>query len=225
MNTTYTDQSGSIKTTITNTFQEGESGQLFMNLDGVHFEGCSFDDFELVNPSSYSPEQLQRFTLNPSFQELCNCTLEFVIPTVIINKKQEEILCDLVVCLQLGKPSANGGIDAEMATFKLLVDNKTYEGQGGFFEMGLDAIKKGLDDDYKIKTCYGCQYADYSPYGQGFFGSMMCFKKQQQAYLELSNNFSKDDYFEVIDNGYILVQETYCCNQFEPRTKGMGYRG
>jgi len=52
----------------------------------------------------------------------------------------------------------------------------------------------------------------------------MCFKQQKQAYLDLNKDFSKRAFFEVIENGFIPVQETYCCEEFTIRDMGTGYR-
>lgn len=232
MKTTYTDSTGSILTEIHNQPSEEDRSAMFMELNGLIFEGSSFDDFELIS-ESYSESQVNRFPLrkikyrnsdNESY-ELCDYSLEFDIPTILIdseqNKEEDNIL---KVLLELGKPTTNGGLDHQMATFQITINQTTYSNTGGYFEDGLDALKEKIAP-YKFKNCFGCLYADYSPYGQGFFGDMMCFKNQKEAYLLLNEGFSKEKFFDIIDDGFIFVQETYCCEDFELRSDGSGYRG
>lgn len=234
MKTTYSDSTGSVFTTIQNFPSEDGSSYLLMEIEGVLFRGSSFDDFEVVNYETYSVEQLQRFTFNKyvGYQskadtyDLCNCRLDVVIPVIIIRKQyQEELETSLNVSLELGAPSANNCIDYESAVFSLHLDQEYFQHEGEDFEVGLEGLKKAIGTTHHFKNCFGCFYADYSPFGLGFFNSLMCFKQQKEAYKTLSNNFSKSDYFELIEKGYDLVQETYSCDSFEIRPPQTGYRG
>jgi len=230
----YTDTEGSVQTEIINDSNENGHNYMSMTIDGIEFQGRSFDDFEILNINNYSKKQLERFTLNrvPYYKqpdkfsaELCNCTLQFDIPVIIIDiKAKKEISKLLSVSLSLGKPASNGGIDYEMANFQMTIENQTYKSQGDVFEDALDILKRELGNNLKFKNCYGCLYSDFSPYGVGFFESLMCFKQQKQAYLDLNKDFSKRAFFEVIENGFIPVQETYCCEEFTIRDMGTGYR-
>jgi hypothetical protein len=234
MITTYTDAVGSVATQIQNFPSEDGNSYLLMEIEGVLFRGNSFDDFEVLDYDTYSTEQLERFTFNKhlayqskaTIYDLCNCKLEVKIPIVIIKKStQEELESVLNLSLELGSPSANGGIDHESAIFSLHLEQEYFQQEGDVFEVGLDGLKKAIGANYHFKNCYGCLYADYSPYGLGFFNSLMCFKQQKEAYIALSANFSKSDYFKVIDKGFGLVQETYTCPSFEIRLPKTGYRG
>jgi hypothetical protein len=157
---------------------------------------------------------------------LCNCKLDVTIPVIVIIKSTLEELATLLnFSLELGIPSKNGGIDYESAIFSLPLEQEYFQQEGDDFEVGLDGLKKAIGATYHFKNCYGCLYADYSPYGLGFFSSLLCFKKQKEAYLALSANFNKSDYFKVMDQDFGQVQETYCCASFEIRLSGTGYRG
>jgi len=151
LKTVYTDPTGSIETEICNDFQENgnNTGYLTMLLDGVSFKSYSLDDFELQNKENYTPEQLQRFTFNPPIQDknqslsLCNCSLQFDIPSILIDLNQKkEIQTLLSVNLQLGMPTPNGGLDFEEADFQITINDQTYKSTGGVFEDGLDSLKK-----------------------------------------------------------------------------------
>ncbi len=90
------------------------------------------------------------------------------------------------------------------------------------FEDELLEIQKQLPSGTCMRACINCLYSDYSPYGHGLFGSMMCFRNLKTEYLRVK---SKSDFWGVHDRYEEMVQETYFCDEFEPRTPGTGYRG
>ncbi len=228
----YTDNSGSVSSEL---LLICKNEWLYsLTIDGVEFLGQRLDDFDLMDESDYSEEQLKRFTLNrvpfhdsDKFSaDLCNCSLNFEFPLTIIEvATQKELTTTLTVLLKLGKPASNGGIEEETATFQIKIGLKTYKSEGDLFEDALDILKEKMGENYKFKNCYGCLYSDYSPYGNGFFGSMLCFKEQKSNYLKVSKNFSKKDFFDLMEKGTNNVPETYCCNDFYIRKRGTGYRG
>lgn len=83
-------------------------------------------------------------------------------------------------------------------------------------------IQKQLPDGLFIQACINCLYSDYSPYGNGVFGCMMCFRKLKQEYLQVK---SKQEFFHIHDHFERQVQETWLCDEFERRVPGTGYRG
>ncbi len=90
------------------------------------------------------------------------------------------------------------------------------------FENSLLRIQKQLPDGVFIKSCITCLYSDYSPYGNGMFGSMMCFRNIKAEYIKVK---SKKDFWSVYKREDRWVQETYLCSEFERRIPGTGYRG
>ncbi len=78
-----------------------------------------------------------------------------------------------------------------------------------------------------MKACINCAFSDYSPYGHGLFGNLICFRANKTGYLARSSNedFCKDDYFDVMETVSEMVRETYLCPEFEKRAPGTGYRG
>ena len=162
-----------------------------MEIEGVKFKGTSFDDFRLVEPSSYSANKLERFTFNKGKIEkpeeyvyvLCNCIITFETLVKVIVKLDEKTTKEiLTVTLKLGKPATNGGIDYENATFQISIGKEKFSSEGDVFEIGLEKIQQQFKNKYHFKNCFGCLYSDYSPYGNGFFGDMLCFKKNKQEY-------------------------------------------
>ncbi|RLD74954.1 MAG: hypothetical protein DRJ10_16165 [Bacteroidetes bacterium] len=229
--TKYTDNTGSVNTEIINEFNEESNFCLFLDINGVKFQGSSFDDFELIDKQNYAPTQMQRFTLNKlkyhnsdEFElELCNCTLEVLIPVKIIEKRNKKEL-DLILNMELslGKPKNNGGIDFENAIFSLSINNKQYKSESDMMEEGLENLQKQFDGKYAFKNCFGCLYSDYSPFGNGFFGSLQCFRDRKEEYLKASD---KMEFISLADKGFISVQETYLCKDYKQRIKNTGYRG
>jgi hypothetical protein len=229
--TIYTDKSGRVKTTMHNLFSETGTECLEVVIDEIHFIGSSFDTLELGAPENYTKEQLERFTFNKVpvsgtqefVWELCNCRLEFHIPQTIINLDEEnEISADLIVILNLGKPSSNGGISNLKAQFALTVAKNKFTNESDSFESAFSQIQKEMLPEFRFKNCFSCHYSDYSPAGSGFFSSLMCFRNNKASYLTA---IKKEDFFKLALEGFIPVQETYCCEQFAPREKDTGYRG
>lgn len=227
----YTDKKGSVNTIILNKFNEDSNFCLFLEINGVNFQGSSFDDFEIIDKENYSSAQLKRFTLNKLnyhnsedfVLELCNCTLEILIPVQIIEINNNKVLqIELKMELKLGKPKENGGIDFEHAIFCLRIENEQFKSEDDMIETGLENLQNQFESKYAFKNCFGCLYSDYSPYGNEFFGSMQCFREKKEAYLNANN---KMDYISLADEGFIVVQETYLCDEFKQRIKNTGYRG
>ncbi len=80
-----------------------------------------------------------------------------------------------------------------------------------------------MKDEYRIISCFTCQYADYSPYGNDDFGTMLCFRRHKSDCLKVNG---KGDYFEFLEGKDCDArQETYLCREYEFRNKSGGYRG
>ena len=108
--------------------------------------------------------------------------------------------------------------------FTFFLDHDRFETDAsGYFETGLDRIKKHYQDKLHFKNCYGCMYGDYSYAGNAMFGSMCCFRKNKPAYIVVSSKLDYERLFpEGCESGF---QEIYYCDEFEIRKKGVGYRG
>jgi hypothetical protein len=229
--TIYTDKSGRVKTVIHNVFSESDTNCLELIIDGIPFIGSSFDSFALVKAEKYNKDQLNRFTFNKIplsgnsgfVWELCNCKLEFKIPQIITNTVSEkELKSELQIVIYLGQPASNGGINSLKAKFSLELEKKKFISESESFETGLNQLQKEMYPEFRFKNCFSCHYSDYSPAGSGFFSSLMCFRNNKAKYLTATQ---KEDFFKLALEGYIPVQETYCCDQFSLREIGTGYRG
>lgn len=194
----------------------------YFQIEQFKFVGASLDDFELQNHEDFSGETLQKFDLHKgkhqhgeTYLELKNYVLTVKIPQILVeisSMKEREIMMDFQLELKE---------DFEEATLSFQVDGQYFEAKNGFMEIILDQLQHQFAGKYRFKNCYGCMYGDYSVYGQGFMGSILCFKNQKEAYLNVQN---KDEYMqlELHDSQY---QEIFCCDEYEIRDKSVGYRG
>ncbi len=210
----YTDASGSEVTTITN---DGET--LRMVVRGLEFSGDDFDSFE--PPDDATGEQLQTFELRNGW--LCSLQLEFEIPIPVCSSAQSSS-GSLAVVLRLGKAAPSGVRDHDELSIALRYDGQEIVGPGtsGWFEDELIGIQKQLPAGVFMQACINCLYSDYSPFGHGMFGGMMCFRNLKDEYLQVT---SKAEFFTVHDRHAGHVQETYLCPEFKLRIPGTGYRG
>jgi hypothetical protein len=209
----YSDAMGCVETTI---FNDGEL--LRLSLRGVEFIGRDFDSLE---PVGATPEQLLQFRLHRG--DLCSCQLRCQIPVPV---QQENKLSDgmLFVEIVLGEPVSTVGIDRLELRLVLTYDGNKFVsvGTSGWFEDELLSIQSQLPEKVFIKACINCLYSDYSPYGHGLFGGMMCFRNLKTEYLKIK---SKREFLPLHGRQDRFVQETYLCEEFERRTPGTGYRG
>jgi hypothetical protein len=210
----YTDVNGTINTIM---FNDGEN--LSVTLRGINFSG---DDFDSLSPAEGSNEDLLKH-FKFCHGDLCSCTMECEIE-IPVQANDDLIDGSLIIVLELGNPLPSGYIDKEILHLTLKYDNRLIMGSGesGWFEDELIEIQKQLLNGDYIKSCINCAYSDYSPFGHGLFGKMMCFRNKKEEYSKVR---SKDEFWEVHDYYDRLVQETYLCEEFEKRVPGTGYRG
>lgn len=130
----------------------------------------------------------------------------------------------LSVELVLGDAVPHSGIDREQLQIVLEYNSQRFDGSGtsGWFEDELLDIQSQMPEGVFIKACINCLYSDYSPYGHGLFGSMMCIRNLKAEYLKVT---TKHEFWSVHGRQDRFVQETYLCPEFERRIPGTGYRG
>lgn len=100
------------------------------------------------------------------------------------------------------------------------------------FEIDLESICKQLSGKYYLCNCYGCMYSDYSPYGNGSIGGIVCFVDVAEIYLRVNEKYSQNleegqcTIWDAFDAGGRQCYETEVCEHFRPRVGGLGgYRG
>jgi len=208
--TTYSDKTGELNSEISN-----NGSQLKLKIEGVEFVSNTLDDFEQVNPKN----KKDRFEFD-SNGILTNYVLSVKIP---IKFEIENIEKETTLDCKLISKLSDRGYNETSATCRTLINNEIIEIDNfDLFESLFDRLNSRLDSAIKLKSCFNCLYSDYSVYGQGFWGTMLCFKNIKSEYLKVKD---KDEFMEIMDNHHQLVQETFLCNEFERRKKGTGYRG
>jgi hypothetical protein len=225
---TYTDNFGTTDIVIENDFD-----YLYTEIDGVKFLGSEFSDLFIVDKGNYTKEQLKRFTLssitilnkNIIEEALCNCSFKIVVPQLMIHKINGlAFYSDLKIEYFLGnvRPKPRGGLDEEKVNLSIIIEEKEYLGTSDYMEGAFDQIRVEFKEKYQFKNCYGCMFGDYSVYGQSSFGTMLCFVSVKEKYKAVGH---KQDYMELPTEEVNNVQEIYCCDQYEIRKDGAGYRG
>ncbi|MDE6780484.1 MAG: GNAT family N-acetyltransferase [Ruminococcus sp.] len=165
--------------------------------------------------------------------------LDVEIPVQIVRKRDmTEFTATLYISFELVEHDMNKpqGIimcgdtrvyydDTIVKDFSLRIDGKRYSSEKNTlnFETALSDICGKIKHAYYIKSCFTCQYSEYSPYGQNEFGSMMCYHECRENCLKVN---SKADYFKYLgDKDFTHRQETYICSEYDSRNKCGGYRG
>lgn len=210
---TYTDAAGIEHVTLRN-----DGSELKMTVRGVEFVGTSFDGFE---PAESSVPDALGFTFLHG--DLCSFVLEFelTLPVVVGARESAGLLRSR---LQLGDPGPRGSVTNETLQLELELGAKSYRSRGtsGWYEDELLDIQRSLPEGTFMKACITCAFSDYSPYGHGLFGDMMCFRDAKDAYRAVN---SKGDLFAIWNQCSGDVQETHLCPEYERRQPNAGYRG
>jgi hypothetical protein len=207
---TYSDKKGEIKTEMTN-----NGSELRIKLDGIEFLSTNLGDFKTIN----TDKQNKRFDFD-KYGTLTNYSLFVQFPIRIeIND------CEKITTLdcKLKSTISSIGVNQTISDSKIQIANKIIEiGSFDLFESAFDRLNQKINSNIKLKCCSNCLYADYSVFGQDFWGTMLCFKNIKNEYLKVKH---KGDYMNIMDNYTQQVQETHYCNEFEKRIDGTGYRG
>ncbi len=207
----YTDRHGTVETTISS-----DGCTLTMQIEDTVFEGEDFDSLMPVGGTCSG-----RFSLHGG--ALCGCTIETEIP-LTVSTPEGDTRGKVSMVLELGEGAANGGLSVEKLRLVLEYDRLRIgsRGEHGWFEDALMDIGAQLPEGTFIRSCFNCRYADYSPYGHGLYGDMLCFANIREEYLAV---VTKDDFWGIADRYERRVQETFLCEAFERREAGCGYRG
>lgn len=207
---------GRFEAIITNDFK-----QLYLQVGEVFFQGIDLGGFELNNGNTYKGCDLGVFELvvnklgEQECKELVNYTLSFQLPLTLIDTKVKEEFSVGATCIY----TQSEGVDCTQISFS--IHDELFEAADDFLELVFDKLQYAFKGRYRFKNCYGCLFADYSVYGQGVIGPMLCFKNQKQAYLKI---VTKQEYLNL-DEPDALQQELYCCEDFQSRDIVGGYRG
>lgn len=236
---------------IINTQEECTANPLSFTLDGIAFSGNGIGDFELHDKSQYDVAR-EKFCLLkwggndkdlniiiPYTYTLQRYSMDVCIPMSVVRKRDG---CEVQGMLHIAFRYVEHDIQKRQAIiqcdntrvyrddevvfdFFLCVEDRVYESsvKSLYFESSLIDISKQIQKEYYMKSCFTCQYSDYSPYGSDDYGTMLCYRRYKEEYLKVNN---KDDFFEYLEmKDFDSRQEDYLCEEYEIRNKCEGYRG
>lgn len=204
----YIDQFGKENIVVENDFQNFR-----IKIREIVFQSTDFEDLSPINIQQIDHLKLKNFELLNN--ALFNFSLEIKLPLNFIDlATNETIKIDAKLKFELIQERQNKQIT-------LILAGTTYTASSDLIETLFDQLQKQFKGKFRFKNCYGCLFADYSIYGQGFIGTMGCFKAQKKAYLNIKN---KDDYMLLAATDF-CVQEIFCCPEFKVRDRNIGYRG
>lgn len=238
----YKDMSHDTDIEIINTEGEIDTNPLSFTLDGIAFCGTGPNDFYLADEAQYGTAS-GRFTLLKWVEEhrLQRYEMEVEIPIPVFRKADRCLMTGtLFLSFQLveydfSKRHRNavkcvgGWLDDELVwEFSLQIDGRSFKSTEKtlLFDAALENICGQIKNDYCIKSCYTCQYSDYSPYGHPDYGAMICLCRRKDDYLKMNNKDDLIDFLYLLeDKDFDMQQETYLCEQYCLREKARGYRG
>lgn len=249
----YTDEHHDLDIEIQNTEGAYEDAHpLSFRIGDTLFHGMGLEDFELAKPEKYDFTSGE-FTLmkhggrnikygidTAHFYTLQRFSMDVKIPFPVICRRTETAEESyLHIRFRLRAPSPDDGRRLqyicddgfvykdvlEVSLFALCIGEQIYhaDGKSLCFEDRLCSLYRQIKDDYSMRCCFSCQYADYSPYGNDDYGTMLCYRKHKAAYRKVHNKAMYFEYLEGLD--YEVKQETSVCDAYEPRVHCGGYRG
>lgn len=229
---------------------EGAVQPLRMCVDGTAFWGTGLDDWELSETEDEAciGSMMGRFSLikygskdNGYHYRLQSYRLQVKIPASVISAAgQHEIPGELDITYSNETGKHTGVIyrldgeqvrpaDTVCQRFALVTAGRCFEASppSEFFETSLLSICRQMAGTYYLRSCFGCLYSDYSPYGQGNLGNLCCFVKHKDNYLKVYSKYQGEyTIWDAFEDGFVQCQETAVCEQFAPRIHCLGgYRG
>jgi len=209
----FEDDRGREAVTMTN-----DGGVLRMALRGVALNTSWLDSLE-PDPGQ-AEAAAARFTLD-SIGDVTDYRLECRIP---LRCLEGGVLVwrSLRAVIEAGRRRGRG--EAPDLLLELAVGEEVFAspGRSGWFEDELIALLGLLPAATRPTACLNCGLSDYSPLGNGLFGTLYCFRGAADAYRRVR---SKHGIFDLWTENSGPVQETGWCSTWEPRPEGAGYRG
>ncbi|MDR0228779.1 MAG: DUF6304 family protein [Flavobacteriaceae bacterium] len=200
--------------------------ELTVEIAGLIFKGTEFTDLSYQGNLREVIVDSTLITLEPYTDDcLTDCQFEFKVPQYLLTSEGVKEAIELEMCFRHGGYNEQSkGIEYEEVIIKFFWKEKEYIGKSGFVEIAFDQLMKQLPKGYSFVNCYGCLYGDYSIYGNSSFGTMMCFKEVKQKYKEVTDKVVYGNLCVEEWDNIEIVQEIYCCDNFEVRGSEGAYR-
>lgn len=241
----YKDEFHNIKTEIINEFNELDQDiYIKMKIDDIEFYSTDLVSFE-IDYDKYAFDKISNFKIlkyghNPNYYYcLQNYSLEIEIPMIFVKCDNDTEINGMLMFKYEHVSDDNNNQNRsgskfmldnirvfpdiiEAKYFYIKIDDEiiTSDDLTLDFDANFLAMNSKLKNRYYLKNCFGCMYSDYSPLGNDYFGTMLCFKKVSDQYIKIIGK----DIFNL-ESYAIQVQEIYCCKSFKKRCGDIGYRG
>lgn len=205
----YKDTYHDVDIAIQNTETYYRSNPLSFTLDDITFCGTSLGDFQLADESQYGKAK-ETFCIlkwggqnhrKPYSYDLQRYALEVELQIPVVRKKDKQALTGkLHIAFQYVEPDIKNQRciywcdqervyrdDVVVTDFSLTIDGTTFisEKKTLRFETALGDICRQMKQEYFLKCCFTCQYSDYSPYGNDDYGTMLCYCRHKEDYLNV----------------------------------------
>ena len=200
---TYEDKFGIEKSEF-----QSNGSELKIELRGIEFRGNCFEALEgKIDKEKFEYVEVKE---KKDIGDLTNCKFDLEIPINIV-KGETETSKLLQTEVQLGK-SENYGITLKIdSEINSISTSKRF----GYFEDAIIDIQRQMPNDEKIKSCLSCKFSHYSPYGNGMYGYLFCFKKIKEKTNQIQDKDSLFDVWEIADkeDKVFSIQETFVCEE------------
>jgi len=204
---------------------KSDGSTMFFTLRNIDFEG---HDFEMLTGEIDNTKfEYEKFADGSG--DLTNFKIIITFPVLLFNSISNQTFTEsLITHIEVGETTTIEGLGSEINRLRLTTSFGEFviEKKLEWMEDALIAIQNKLPENIYLKTCLCCKYSNYSPFGNGMFGSIYCFKKLKSE-LKLLND--KTDLFEIwtaeaVDKGDIFsVQETFDCSEHQLPTEDDWY--
>ena len=201
-----------------------------LNINNINFISDYLDLWEL-SEKNIKKNTLPTINYKKNHILLLYELIEITIPTKVFSLK-ENLLIKSEIKIKLSQQINNNNIKIICKEFLLKINNEIFKASelSEFFDISLNSICKQISGKYYLYNCFGCIYSDYSPYGNGNIGNMICFEKYKEKYLIVNGKYKSENYitiWDLFDNKDLkMCQETQICKKFKPRINCIGgYRG
>lgn len=207
---------------------KSDGSYMDFTLRGINFDG---QDFEMLEAEEIDNTKFEYEMFQDGSGDLTNFRLTVTIPILLFDSiKKNKFTAPLIVHVEIGETTTIKGLDSELTCLTLTTSfgEFTVEKKLEWMEDALITIQNQLPEHMYLNTCLSCKYSNYSPYGNGMFGHIYCFKNLKK---ELKQVRDKHDLLhiwtaEAVDRGDIFsVHETFDCSEHQlPTDKDWFYK-
>jgi len=210
---TYQDKRGTEEIVI-----KSDGSEMLFTLRDIDFDG---PDFDQLTAASIDETKFDYEMFADGSGDLTNFKITVTIPIQLFNSETNTTFVeDVVIHIEVGETTTIEGLDSEIDSLTLTTSfgefkvNKKLE----WMEDALIAIQNQLPENIYLKTCLSCKYSNYSPYGNGMFGNIYCFKEIKEKLKQVREKHDLLHLWtaEAVEKGDIFsVQETFDCAAHE----------